>query len=133
MTEYPSSSTETTVANSPVQLAMVILPLGIVAGALLGFVADWVVSLPWVPMRGPFRLLQEVPSPFDIVVPAAVGLAGGVVLWLIALEERMVVRISDYRVEVSRKNFVRGLPRQSVAAVFLDGKQLVIQDRRGAD
>jgi hypothetical protein len=47
---------------------LVLALAGAVAGWLAGLLADWWVTLPWVPLRGPAELAASVPAPWP---PAA--------------------------------------------------------------
>ncbi len=57
----------------------------------------------------------------------------GLVLGLVAQYEQLVVRLSDDRVVLTSKGREREFPRDAVAAVFRDGKQLVLLGRDGGE
>lgn len=106
---------------------------GAALGGLVWLVAGWVVSLRWVPMRGPFKLVDSLPD-----VPAAlgclgVGAAAGLVLAFLAEHEYVTVVVSDDRVVCTRAGVKRSVPRAAVKAVFADEGRLVLLDRQGRE
>lgn len=123
-----------TVVVQPLWLRTVVwlgLPvLGTGAGWLLRSVAGWVASLPWAPFQGPFeladRLIASFGEPQATVGALALGAAAGLVLALIAEQERLTVTVSDDRVATRRGGSSLEISHAEVAAVFLDGKQLVV-------
>ncbi|MER5969192.1 hypothetical protein ABT112_05500 [Streptomyces sp. NPDC002055] len=98
-------------------------------GWLVGLLADWVLTLPWVPMQGPVRLVGSVP----VAVLSAVGAVAGLALGLVVQHEQLVIRLSDECVELTRKGREQTFPRDAVAAVFRDGKQLVLLGHAGGE
>lgn len=106
---------------------------GAVLGGLVWLVAGWVVALRWVPMRGPFELVDSLPD-----LPAALGCMGlgavaGLVLAFVAEREYVTVAVGDDRVVCVRDGAERSVPRASVGAVFVDEGRLVLLDRRGRE
>lgn len=108
---------------------------GALAGAgllwLLKSVAGWVVSLPWAPLQGVFRLAASLPEPHATIGALAVGLVAGLVIGFLAALENVTATIEDHHVTLVRGGSSRTVPRESVTAVFLDGKQLVLLGREG--
>ncbi|MFF3763359.1 hypothetical protein ACFYYR_04625 [Streptomyces sp. NPDC001922] len=103
--------------------------VGAGVGWLVGPLADWLVTLPWAPMQGPARLVGSLP----VVALSAVGAVAGLALGLIAQHEQLVIRLSDESVALTRMGRERTFPRDAVAAVFRDGKQLVLLGREGGE
>ncbi|MER6722411.1 YqeB family protein [Streptomyces halstedii] len=91
-------------------------------GWLVGLLADWLVTLPGVPLQGPAELVASVPVPW---LPAA-GSVAGLTLGLVAQHEQLVIRLSDERAVLTSKGRAQEFSRDAVAAVFRDGKQLVL-------
>ncbi|MFM9578150.1 YqeB family protein [Streptomyces caniscabiei] len=91
-------------------------------GWLVGFLADWLVTLPGVPLQGPAELVASVPAPW---LPAA-GSVAGLALGLDAQHEQLVIRLSDDRAVLTSKGRAQEFSRDVIAAVFRDGKQLVL-------
>lgn len=104
--------------------------LGAAAGWLVLTIAGWVTSLPWAPLQGPFELVASVADrPWATVVAIAVGIVAGLVVALLAENDYLIVTVDDSRVTVARGESTRDVPRTSIDAVFLDGKQLVLLGR----
>jgi hypothetical protein len=119
----------TVVAPPPGERALVWVgfPLiGAAAGWLLKSLAEWATSLPWVPFQGPLELVASVPDPQATIGSIALGVAGGLVVAVLAEQDYVRVTVEDDQLTVTRGGSSRRVPRASVAAVFLDGKQLVL-------
>lgn len=89
------------------------------------------VSLPSVPFEKAFRLAVSLPEPHTTVGAVVVGLIAGLVLGFLAALENVTVTIDDDQVTLVRGGSSRTVPRGSVAAIFLDGKQLVLLGHEG--
>jgi hypothetical protein len=119
----------TVVAPPPAERALVWVgfPLiGAAAGWLLKSLAEWATSLPWVPFKGPLELVASVPDPQATIGSLALGVAGGLVVAVLAEQDYVRVIVEDDQLTVTRGGSSRRVPRASVEAVFLDGKQLVL-------
>lgn len=107
--------------------------LGAGAGWLLKAVTGWVVSLPWAPLQGPFRLADRVivsfGEPQATVGAVAIGALAGLVLAFVAEHESLEVSVSPDRITAARGESLRIAEQPSVVAAFLDGKQLVVLGR----
>lgn len=103
--------------------------LGAGVGWLLLSVAEWVTSLPWAPLQGPFELAASI-ADHPLATPGAlvVGAAAGLVLTVVAVREELTVTVTDEEVTLARVDSSRRFDRPSVHAVFLDGKRLVLLD-----
>ncbi|WP_459716773.1 YqeB family protein [Actinophytocola sp. KF-1] len=101
-----------------------------VAGAvvvwLLKLLANWAVTWPWAPFRGPMELVDSVPEPWATVGALGVGLVGGLVLALIAHGERLDVTVSPGHVRLVGDEYDETFARDDVSAVFVDRNQLVL-------
>lgn len=96
--------------------------------------ADWVVTLPWVPFEGPFRLVSELPELPATIGALVVGMVLGVVVALLAAADSVRVTVSDGDVMVERGGEEIGrFAASRVASAFLDGKRLVVLDPAGAE
>ncbi|WP_405615705.1 hypothetical protein [Streptomyces sp. NBC_00076] len=107
---------------STVCVYVVLVLLGAGLGLLVDLLAGWLVSLPVAPLREPAGLVESLPGP---VLPA-VGAVAGLALGLVAQYEQLVIRLSGDRVVLTRKGREREFSRDAVAAVFRDGKHLVL-------
>jgi hypothetical protein len=119
----------TVVAPPPAERALVWVgfPLiGAAAGWLLKSLAEWATSLPWVPFQGPLELVASVPDPQATIGSLALGVAGGLVVAVLAEQDYVRVTVEDDQLTVTSGGSSRRVPRASVEAVFLDGKQLVL-------
>ncbi|MFC8667697.1 hypothetical protein [Streptomyces sp. NPDC057199] len=118
---------EATVLAEPVwQLMLVCVGCGGVGGWLLTLLADLWLSLHWVPMKGPARLLTAVPDPWLTVGAVVVGLAVGLLLGFTAVYESLTARISDSGVVLTVKDEDREFTHDEIALACRDGKQLVL-------
>ena len=133
-------SNETTVTEPVWARALMwsVFPLlGAGAGWLLKAIAGWVVSLPWAPLQGPFKLVEELVASFGepqaTIGALSLGAVAGVVLAFIAEQERLIVSVSDSRVRVARGEFSQEIERPSVKAIFVDRAQLVLLGRLGEE
>lgn len=127
----------TTVAQSGLVNTSVWVGFPVVGACLLWLVvllADWVASLPWAPMRGPFRLVSSIPEPHATVGALAIGLVGGLVVSFLAAQERLTVDVADDRVVFTRGNGTTSeFDRTRISGVFLDGKKVVLLGLNGEE
>ncbi|WP_433270163.1 YqeB family protein [Actinosynnema sp. CS-041913] len=119
----------TVVAEPGWQVGLVWAGFPVLGAALLWGVqaiADWVVSLPWAPLRGPFRLIASIPEPQATLGALGLGVLAGLVIAFIAEQERLSVEVADEALVFSRGGAEYALDRTQVSGVFLDGKKLVV-------
>ncbi|MBB5959936.1 hypothetical protein FHS29_006558 [Saccharothrix tamanrassetensis] len=120
----------TTVVTEPGrQVALVWAGLPVLGAAVLWGVqagADWVVSLPFAPLHGPFELVASIPEPQATFGAIGLGLLVGFVVAFMAAAERLSVEIADESVILNRGGTERMLDRTQVSGVFLEGKKLVV-------
>ena len=114
-----------------------VLPLlGAGVAWLLKSVAGWVASLPWAPFQGRSSSLDQLISTFGepqaTTGALAVGTVTGLVLALIAEQDRLTVAVSDDQVSMKRgeSSLRSNAPSH---AVFLDGKELVVLGQRSEE
>jgi hypothetical protein len=93
---------------------------------LLKLLATWLVTLPWVPFRGPLKLVDAIPEPWATLGALGVGLVGGLVLSLMAHAERLAVTVSPQQVRLACDNYEATFEPAEVGAVFVDRRQLVL-------
>lgn len=120
----------TTVISEPGwQVGLVWVGFPVLGAAVLWGVqaiADWVVSLPWAPLRGPFQLVASIPEPQATLGSLGLGVLIGLVIAFIAAQERLSVEVADESVVFSRGGSDRMVERTQISGVFLDGKKLVV-------
>lgn len=105
--------------------------LGALAGWLLALALDWIVGLSWAPFQGPLNLLDEVTGAWTTPVLIAIGAVAGIVVALVAYGEIAFVTVDPETVTITLDNKSSHIARADAAAVFVEGKHLVIQDRSG--
>jgi hypothetical protein len=118
-------------ARTAVWLVLPLLGAGLVLG--LDRAADWVVRLPWAPLRGPFRLVQQVPEPQATIGALVLGAVAGLVLAFFVDQESLTVRLSGNEVVLTRPGTTVTVPRDDVAVAFCDGDKLVLLGRTGRE
>lgn len=103
--------------------------LGLVLGYFVPRVTKWVVARRWLPMRGPFKLIDSFDDGTVLLVSLLVGAVGGIAFAFVAIADLLKVTLTDTEIRLDRNERSRTVPRSEVDAVFLDGKQLVVLDR----
>lgn len=104
---------------------------GMALGWLLKAAAGWIAGLAWAPLQGSFKLIAQIPEPWATAGALGLGLVAGLLLVLTAIGERLTVTVRDDAAVLARVDGPsHTVARAGVAAVFVDGKQLVLQ---GAD
>jgi hypothetical protein len=96
-------------------------------------VPGWVLRIPFVPMRGPFRLADRLPEPESTVVALLLGVAGGLVLAYLVDRESLAVRMSATEVVLTRPGASRTVSRADVAVAYREGDHLVLLGRTGRE
>ncbi len=108
-----------------------------VAGAalLLGVdrFADVWVGLSWAPMRGPFRLIQNIPEPPATIGALVLGAIAGLILAALVDAESLSVRFTGLEVVLHRPGVTRTVPRSEVAVAFREKDRLVLLGRTGRE
>ena len=101
-----------------------------VAGAavvwLLKVLVGWLVTLPWVPFKGPMRLVDSIPEPWATLGALGVGLLGGLVFSFVAHGERLAVTVRDDHLRLEGDEYDASFDRADVSAVFVEKNQLVL-------
>ncbi|MEU4547631.1 YqeB family protein [Nonomuraea dietziae] len=104
--------------------------LGVGAGWLLKVVVSWAATLSWIPFQRPVELLASLPEPQLTLGALALGAVAGLVLAFLAEQETVAIAVDDEHVQFTRGDTREEVRRADTAAVFLDGKQLVVQGHR---
>jgi hypothetical protein len=100
--------------------------LGVGAGWALHRAVDWLVTLPWIPFRGPVRLLAGLPEPTTTIGAFAIGALAGLLFAGLVATDLRTVTISPQRIALTHGRSTREVDRASVTAAFLDGRHLVL-------
>ncbi|MEV5975999.1 hypothetical protein [Streptomyces sp. NPDC052114] len=120
-------ATELGVPRRDLVLLLVGLPLlGLLLGLALPRLARWASGSPVLPWRDGVEFVGRLDAPWQTALVMAAGLVAGLVLAFVALAEPMTVKLTDERVVVEQDDRTRSFERADVAAVFLDGRQLVL-------
>jgi hypothetical protein len=130
------SSTKTVIGHSTVDKLVLYggLPLlGLVLGFFLPRIADWAAKQKWVPFQGPLEIISKWDGWWVVAICIALGILAGVLLAAMALEDTLKTTISTTEVEFLKHQKTTRIPRDKVALVFLDGKEIVLQDSRSAE
>ncbi|AGZ44867.1 hypothetical protein AFR_33045 [Actinoplanes friuliensis DSM 7358] len=108
-----------------------------VAGAGVGWVVhqlpEWILRIPFLPMRGPFKLAERLPEPESTIGALALGTIAGLVLAFLADRESLTVRMSGTEVTLTRPGTTRTLPRADVTVAYRERDQLVLLGRTGRE
>lgn len=103
--------------------------IGSGVGWLLGIAVDWLASQKYAPMKGPARLVAEIP---DLAL-IGLGALAGLVVGGIAQYEQLVVRLEKSHVVLTRKGQQQRLAREDVGTVCRDGRELVVLGPEGRE
>ncbi|CNE67840.1 Uncharacterised protein [Mycobacterium tuberculosis] len=126
----------TTLARSVwFQGALYVAAAALLAGAgwLLDPLANWLVSLPRAPMRGPAELLLSVPEPWLTIGLIALGALAGTGLIFFDSLEQVSVTVSGERVVLKRPGYVQEIVREQVGHVFQEKDRLVLLGPKGEE
>ncbi|MFJ8685592.1 YqeB family protein [Micromonospora wenchangensis] len=107
--------------------------LGVAVGGLLPLVADWVAGLPWAPVQGWFELVAGLPYRRALAGGVTLGVLVGLLVAHVGTRERLIVTVDRGGVRWRRDGVDRELPRRTVTAVFVDGRELVLLGPAGAE
>lgn len=106
------------------------------AGAALGVViwaaASWIAALPAFPLQGIFRLLDSLSFPWSALTAVVAGAILGFAFAVVWARDRLIVTVSENRVTLKRGEKTRRIEAE-LAAVYLDGKQLVLSTVDGRE
>jgi len=102
--------------------------LGLTVGWFLPAFVRWALDLPWIPFKGPLRLLDSVPDPWLQYGAAGLGLLIGGSIGVMAIVESLAVTITDQQVDLRINGSTRTFTRAQIGSAFLDGKRLVLLD-----
>ncbi|MFK8848670.1 hypothetical protein [Streptomyces sp. Ac-502] len=107
--------------------------LGAVALWLAGRAAGWVASLPWAPFQGLFKLVASAPEPLLSIGAAVAGALVGLAMAFFADLEYVTADIGPDEAALTVDRVTRTVPRAATAAVFQDGKNLVLLGHDSAE
>lgn len=103
--------------------------LGLVLGYYLPAIAAWLSTLPWIPMRGPLRLIAFFDEWWATVAFLTAGLLLGALFAHTAITGSLRLVVTDRSLRLDLDGESRTIARDLIDAVFLDGPELVVLDR----
>jgi len=104
---------------------------GVALGFLVPYIAGWLARLPWAPFQGPARLISHFDGTWLRLALMAPGGIAGLAVAFIAVRELLTAVIDDSEVRFEKDGKRRAFARSEIAAVFVDGKQLVVLGTSG--
>ena len=107
--------------------------LGALIGGFLPRLARWAGELPWVPFQDPLNALASLTGWWVPVAGALLGVTAGIWLAYVAFKESLAVTVDGQNVRLAKDGDRQTVARADVAAVFLDGKQLVMVGTSGEE
>ena len=126
-----------TIVATPVWLRAAVWTGLPAAGAGLGWVLHqlpgWLLRIPFLPARGPLRMLDRLSEPEATIGALLLGALGGLVLAGLADRESLTVRLSRTEIVLTRPGATSTVPRAEVTAAYPDGDQLVLLGRDGRE
>ncbi|MEV0395025.1 YqeB family protein [Polymorphospora rubra] len=108
-----------------VGLPVLVVVLGFALPPLARWALSWEVGLP---MGFLFRLFAGIDRPWEIAVNTGIWLAVAAGVALTTMTESLKLTLLDTELRVEKGEEKRTIPRADIAAVFLDGKKVVVLD-----
>jgi len=126
-----------TIVATPVWVRVAVWTGVPATGAVLGWVLrelpEWLLRVPFLPMRGPLRLIDRIGEPAATIGAVLLGAVGGLVLAGLIDRESLTVRVSRNEVRLTRPGTSRSVPRAEVAVAYPEKDQLVLLGRTGRE
>lgn len=107
--------------------------LGLILGYFLPAIAEWAAGLPWFPFQGPLELVASVHGKWITIVTTFIGLVAGMWLSDLVIKESLFITVTDDEVVLKIKGSVQRFSRSDIAAMFIDGKNLVLLGNAGQE
>ncbi|SER68246.1 hypothetical protein SAMN04487944_10842 [Gracilibacillus ureilyticus] len=108
-----------------------------VLGGLLGWfvpsVAEWVITLPFIPFQGVLEWIASVESEWVSVLPVMIGVIVGIIFTYYVFTESLKITIRDEEVNLSVKNNRQNIKKRELSSVYMDGKYLVFLNKHGEE
>ncbi len=100
--------------------------IGLVLGWFLPSIANWGISLPWIPFQGPLKLIASYNGAWVDIVTMILGLSAGIALTLFSFHESLETSVYDDKVIFKIRGDEIILKKKDISFVFMDKKQLVL-------
>lgn len=113
---------------------LAVLFIAVVIGCAVALpVLTWLAGVAaepyWMPLRGPLQSIGSLNPVLSMVIGAGAGMFIGLATAQKALRETVRLTVTRDALTVEKSGATSHVSRADVAAVFLDGKQLVVVDR----
>lgn len=116
----------TVIAESAWVLVLFWVGCGALVGWLVPLLADWLVTLPWAPLKGTAELVSSIPEPGRTIGGVGLGAVLGLLVGFLAVHESLAVSVSRSRVVLTVRDAPQEFGRDEIALAARDGKQLVL-------
>lgn len=103
--------------------------VGLILGYYLPRLAAWLSTLPWIPMRGPIRLIAALDTWWALTALMVAGVVLGLLLAHAAITESLRITVTDRQLRLDRDEKSRTVDRVVIHSVFVDGAEFVVLDR----
>lgn len=100
--------------------------IGLLIGYFFHQLAKWALSLPWIPLEGPLRLVASFHGSPVKFITALLGLIAGIWFAHSIIKLLLTVHITDDSVELLKGKHVQTINSEDIALVFIDHKRLVL-------
>ncbi|WP_449374923.1 YqeB family protein, partial [Bacillus licheniformis] len=107
--------------------------LGAVLGWFLPVIADWVLTIPIVPFKGPLEFITSLNNFWVSIIAAVIGIVAGLFFSQYIFTEILQVFISDQNVKLLFKEKEVVIEKKDISAVYLENKDLVVLDHKGTE
>lgn len=132
MASTSSDRIAATTATSAVVVAGAAM-LGVVVFAVLPRLTDSLLSLPWVPMAGPLRLIRSLDAQLASWLLPVIGLILGAAVGLFLLTQLVVVTVSEREIVITEGTKRTRLARSQVHWVGVEGRRLTLRNQEDVD
>ena len=111
----------------------VVPAVGAGLGWLVQHLLEWILRIPFAPLRGLLRQAERIPEPQLTIGALLVGAGLGLVLAYYIDRESLTVRAAGTEVVLTRPGVHRTIPRGDITTAFRDRDELVLLDRAGRE
>ncbi|MDX6155228.1 DUF308 domain-containing protein [Bacillus subtilis] len=105
--------------------------IGFAIGYFIPQIAKWALSLPWIPLEGPLRLITSFQGSTASFITALLGMCAGIWFAHSVIAMLLSVKITDHTVEFIKGKKVQTIHSDDIALVFIDHKRLVLLGTAG--
>jgi len=115
------------------KLILIIIPP--VMGALLGWfipvIADWAISIPFIPFEGLLEWVAALESQWVSVIAAVLGMLAGIFFVFYAFSKTLKITITDEKVTLNFKEKENHIHKKDISAIYMEGKDLIFLGSKG--